>query len=36
VDERGKGRLNFYRAKDAKAAESRRDAMEISQLRSGW
>jgi hypothetical protein len=36
VDERGKGRLNFCRAKDAKAAKSRSDAMEISQLRSGW
>jgi len=36
VDERGKGRLNFCRAKDTKAAESRSDALEISQLRSGW
>jgi hypothetical protein len=31
VDEQGKGRLNFCRAKDAKAAKSRRDAMTIAQ-----
>ena len=31
VDERGKGRLNFCRAKNAKAAKSRSDAMTIAQ-----
>jgi len=36
VDERGKGRLKSFRAKGAKAAKSRSDAKEISQIRSGW
>jgi hypothetical protein len=31
VDGRGKARLNFCRAKDAKAAKSRSDAMAIAQ-----
>jgi hypothetical protein len=31
VDERGNGRLNFHRAKGAKAAKARSDAMTIAQ-----
>ena len=30
VDERGKGRLNFYCANDAKGAESRSDAWKLA------